>query len=836
MEVLLHSGATGPCTDASLITITMELVTTSSADSVLISMLELLISYGVSINAQNSAALKAVVSNTRLDLASILLRAPVLDETLASEAFGEIDPNATPQQRLDLASKLIDRGAQGSRVHEALVSAVRDDDFEAIKMLVLRNNANKASVDYRNALALQDAVSREQLPIVGILLEASPTPESLAYAFPHVRKTSKEARIVLSQAFLNGGAKGIEVDRALALAIEDKPPMRDERLLRMLVENGAAVDAHVEHAVQKGDTDLLAILIVGGPSVEVTSRALQSAVKFDDENQRSRLLWLLLDAKADVNYENGYVIFQAVDSVDIPALAMLLQCLPQPQSLEAAFAAAISTTDISKCCELCQHLLDAGASGIEVDKALGIAVAEKPESLELLKIILPTADANFDGGRALCIAIQQRLSEHAVLITGRDLVPLTYRNAFDAAFSLKDERSQLRYCQIMLNTNPSNEVKDIALLMAVIAQQFKSASLLLQYGASVDHDNGAVLRAAIASTNPRILHLLLKKPMKKPLPDTFNSALGACLSIQNGSTKQELLEIILHAGVRIEFLSIALIGLVQVKQPDCPSVEALLRYGASVYYNENASLAISATMCHFEVLKALLSCANDNSAVTQVFADRLQDGVFWATPQGLRIMELLLKRGASGRVVDEALIIAVASNQREPLALDFVRLLLDSGADANYKQGIALTQSVQTGSVGLMKEILKRKCTSETLALAFPYILDLTLGAPAIIELMDAFAQHPNQKFRKPYAHPLIPLPVVTYCMTRFPKNLSILIAVLDAGFPVDDKKGCQVACANFLVEVTPLYWALSDSTKVVDDSIIAHLLKWDGESPKPRF
>jgi hypothetical protein len=830
MEVLLHNGAAGPSTDCSVVIITTELVTTLSTDSILTSMLELLISHGACINARDSAALKLAVSSTRLDLATILLRAPRLDRALASEAFGEIDPNASPQERLDLASKLIDRGAQGSRVDEALVSAVRDNDFEAIKMLVLRNDANVASVDYRNALALQDAVSREQLPIVGILLEAAPTAESLGYAFPHIRKTSKEARVVLTQAFLKGGAKGVEVDQALALAIEDKPPMRDERLLRILVERGAVVDEHIDLAVQKGDTDLLAILLRGLSSQEVTSRTLQTALKFDNEGQRLRLLWLLLDGNADVNYENGQVILQAVEAVDIPALAMLLQCLPRSESLEAAFSAAIATTNISECCQLCNNLLEAGAIGVEVDKALGVAVAEKSESLELLGIILTKANVNFDGGRALSIAVQRTLQDHVGLIVARGLDSTTFQNAFGAAFSLKDERSRLKYSQVLLEANPDAETKDIALLMAVAAQHFKTVLLLLRSGASIDFDNGAALRSTVASANPQILQSLLQDCSKKPFPDTLKAVLEACLDLMKGARKQELLELILRAGVRVEFLSHALVELVRVKKPDCQSVEALLRYGASVYYNDNESLIVSARMCHINVLRALLSCTNDSSAITQVFYDRLQDDVFWTSPAGLEVMETLLKKGASGKPVDEALLVAVTNNQREALALDFVKILLDNGADVNYRQGVALSQAVQIGAIRPIREILKRKCTSETLALAFPLVLDLKLGAPAIIELIDEFAHHPSQRFRKPYAHPSIPLPMITYCMKRFPKNLSILIAVLDAGFPVDDKKGCQVQYANFAVDVTPLFWALFDSEKTVDDSIIAHLIKWDGE------
>jgi hypothetical protein len=86
-------------------------------------------------------------------------------------------------------------------------------------MLLSRNAQNCASVDYRDAQALKDAVSRGKLPIVAILLEAGPTPQSLEHAFPHIPKTSRKGRLWLSQALLDRGAQGVEVDRALGAAM-----------------------------------------------------------------------------------------------------------------------------------------------------------------------------------------------------------------------------------------------------------------------------------------------------------------------------------------------------------------------------------------------------------------------------------------------------------------------------------------------------------------------------------------------------------------------------------------------------------------------------------------
>jgi hypothetical protein len=60
-----------------------------------------------------------------------------------------------------------------------LIYAVKTDHTAAVEMLVTRTESNKASVDYKEAAALKDAVTRGKINLVKILLSGSPTTASV---------------------------------------------------------------------------------------------------------------------------------------------------------------------------------------------------------------------------------------------------------------------------------------------------------------------------------------------------------------------------------------------------------------------------------------------------------------------------------------------------------------------------------------------------------------------------------------------------------------------------------------------------------------------------------
>jgi hypothetical protein len=201
----------------------------------------------------------------------IILSAENFNEHLASIGFSSIDPKASPDLWVLIASKLLAKGASGNPLHEGLIHAVKRDHVEAVNLLLAGNGYSKASVDYREAAVLKDAVAREKIHLVKRLLASDPKPSSTSGAFPNIWKYQKEGRLVLAQELLSHGATGLHVDEGLVLALEDRGPTRDQRLIKVLVQGGADLGFRdgraIELATQLFDLPALEILLAEKPSV-----------------------------------------------------------------------------------------------------------------------------------------------------------------------------------------------------------------------------------------------------------------------------------------------------------------------------------------------------------------------------------------------------------------------------------------------------------------------------------------------------------------------------------------------------------------------------------------
>jgi ankyrin repeat protein len=828
MEILLSNGARGPGSAATLVKITQLMVAKPepTLEPVLRNMMELLIRFETSIDFENAAALKLCVSKTRIDLLDILLRTTNLDPNLASAAFSMIDSNTTPPEKVEIGSRLLARGAYGVPLHEALITAANMDHIEGVEMLVLREGSNKASVDYRNAQALQDAVSREKLQIVDIMLTAAPSVESLGVAFPHIRKVSKEGRFYLTETFLFRGAQGPAVHQALDAAISDNTPLRDERLIQLLVEKGAEVDPHLEAAVCQGDENLVRMLLIGGPSVQVLSQSLILSLELQDASKRVLIVKQLLDAGADVNYDNGLVILRATQDKFGESLELLLHFCPVPLSLEAAFSSATAMKDPGQRYSFCQKLLNAGATGTVVNKALIVAVQQQPQNTEFLRLVMPSASVDYDGGHALCVAIKNMLREHVLLLLNMKPSEATFQNSFAAAMDLGTEKMQAEYCKMLLQARPQGNSVSTALVKSVERQNESISELLLQNGASVDFDSGSSVMAALRYKNAKILKLLVGDRDRKPSITTLTSAFEAILATVDASQNQELLRIILDAGVRRNSLDIALLSLVKELSQDVDTMNTLLQYGASPHCNANEGLLLAAKSSNIVILLLLLKHVTDVSAVSLVFADRFQDGAYWATQPGFKVMRTLLMNGARGDSVNEALVMAVSQFRSKRRAQEFVPILLENGADVNFKDGYPLQIAATMGDVQLIQDMLVRDCNSHCLALAFPYIFHSKVDESTMVAIVNKFRCHPNQRFEEQFLHPNVPQPVVLLSIMSFPQSLNILASILGAGFPVDEKRGCEMTSGNTTILTTPLFWALSQPGEFVHDSLIVHLMQ----------
>lgn len=321
-DVLLLAGAEGDVVSQALV---------QACETEFYEMIDLLISAGASIEYDQALVVRNAIQRGSVTLVELLLDGgAVLGPLLAAQLIEAIPKRTTPENRRILLHILLRKGASGPQLSDALIDAVEAQDVECVKLLLSpifegsgklqpqsSSNLKKgprsmvferhatADVNYKGGLGLSIAVKTGNLAIVTLLLSAKPNLEILVEVFPSINLLEPQARRQMTESFLDVGVSGPCVHNALQQAIEEHPPRRDERLIKILLQydvdananNGAPVLAAIEHL----DADLLETLLKKTRlQPQNAAAALTKALDVDKQDrQRVRMVMLLLDAGAD---------------------------------------------------------------------------------------------------------------------------------------------------------------------------------------------------------------------------------------------------------------------------------------------------------------------------------------------------------------------------------------------------------------------------------------------------------------------------------------------------------------------------------------------------------
>jgi hypothetical protein len=108
LEALLSGGATGSRAAPTLLEVTKQCIRKNAAlGDALVAILSSLLRMNASLDYEHSAALKLIVSSCRTDLMDIFFSSENFNDHLASVCFSSVDPNAAPDLRVLIASKLL---------------------------------------------------------------------------------------------------------------------------------------------------------------------------------------------------------------------------------------------------------------------------------------------------------------------------------------------------------------------------------------------------------------------------------------------------------------------------------------------------------------------------------------------------------------------------------------------------------------------------------------------------------------------------------------------------------------------------------------------------------
>ncbi|KAF4458107.1 hypothetical protein F53441_115 [Fusarium austroafricanum] len=260
------------------------------------------------------------------------------------------------------------------------------------------------------------------------------------------------------------------------------------------------------------------------------------------------------------------------------------------------------------------------------------------------------------------------------------------------------------------------------LVRAAQKKQRRLVETLLHYGASVEYEEAAAIRAVLLSVDLEMLGLLLQKDCT---PAILSPTVHIAVSISPRPARLDAMKALIAKGVERPPLGAALQYLMREDDEiDSTLLKLLLDNGAPLDYSidvEDSPLVQASKRGDVAVLNMLCGANPTSDALAAALPLAFNTIAEFGYEIALDIMTLLLKQGASGPVVDKLLLTTIESGVR----LEFVRVLIEHGADVNYSCGGAFAKAIETNSLPLLELLCSSSPPSQTTVNAIlPKIVD----------------------------------------------------------------------------------------------------------------
>ncbi|KAH7090638.1 hypothetical protein FB567DRAFT_437865 [Paraphoma chrysanthemicola] len=420
---LVQKGATGPSLGYWL---------TRSVEDGDAPLMDILISAGAPVASSSNSPLVAAIQRKDMRSLQTLLNTQPSPETLAS-CFPLLRTGYTASERLHTSRMLLQHGARGPEVDQALVDSVADSSSTRDSALINELVRKGANVSYNNGKVLQLAASQADLSLLRLLCNARPTSTAasaaLALAFDssgnrHTRTpeifnlliahgVDETQALQTLQIAIRGGPENLDIIqnliatniRLLSPAFEYttalSDPKRKTPILDFLLRLGVGQDtldkalaAETRHAVSNKDTTSAEMLMEKGASVTI-STALRFVLSISESNRSENLIDLLLQHGANVNAFNGTCFVLAAQKHNSTVFGKLMAHEPSFSVIVSALISSkladeVVVQSIKSCfAHGCSpDTLDVGASGRQTTPLLILAMREYPRCEALIATLL----------------------------------------------------------------------------------------------------------------------------------------------------------------------------------------------------------------------------------------------------------------------------------------------------------------------------------------------------------------------------------------------------------------------------------------------------------------
>lgn len=526
VDKLAHRGASGSSLGELLI------VAVEEDDPELLS---LLVCIGAPMNNKECRALRSIVATRDLRKLRLLLGGQP-PKKLLGQLFPLLRDGYTRLERRDATMLLLEAGAHGPEVDEALIDAVADTtssrDLDLIGLL-----RPKANVDYREGMCLVLAVQQKDLPVVQSLCEAKPASLSASKALPHAlgpNGVKYPATVQIIELLLAFGPSKDSVARTLHVAVGGGSPNIDI-ILRLVggdpAMGGLAFRAALALTRVEDKFKILSALLPGFLPSEETGRALVAETQTAVSSNVLTLVHLLLSNGAPVDFNEGEALRIAAVSTSVELTQILLNTGSKPlsSSVTKAFRALMhddrspKNGDAIKVAEL---LLRHGVDQPAIDSGLRATLDELTwggNSKQMVGLLL-RYHANVNTADGTCFTFAAKTQALDLLRTLLRHDP-DYRVIVPSLLASKlDESSLVTALQACFDSGCPPEVLDVfgkgrdPPLIVLIREYPRSATLvtiLLKHGCTPDICTKHILDQNVGEEPVTALLWALDQPQKK---------------------------------------------------------------------------------------------------------------------------------------------------------------------------------------------------------------------------------------------------------------------------------------------------------------------------------
>lgn len=682
----------------------------------------------------------------------------------ANIAFGQLTLGGdirTLSDDLSVLEYLLLQGARGARVEKAAADAAESSNHVVLDIFLKSPAAASVIPSAFRAVARSKStqLSCDQLSIASILLRHGVSTDILAVAAAEVtRQLDVEALEVLAK---SPRFAAVTDDTARILLLSDdlwRSPQGLRILLRLfkIGVTSATMNVAALKAITAFDSDMLRTVLEADPSPGIVESAFIALTDLEQawlSPEGIRLAQLLLQKDPPQAVLNKAFI-QCCQYFYYEALQLLLPHVSQRSVISEAFSKATSSgTEWMEQLHVIEVLLAKGVKHDVVEDAfVQAAAALKYEAVRLLASDSMRGDVFSKGlsaalrnpGWRQYVDIIKLLLDHGAngqpvynafilatssldmratrLLSGHVENSEIDTNAFNAMIANPSWLlpNNLELVKFMYQRQSSPDAQNEALSLAaqslcapcvtLLAQQATSTMASAAFARAVDSGNIFDSDDSVA-----VLTCLAKKGATGPAVDSIMVASAGNLRLDLIQAVYLNLTSIQSETLAAAFDMAVSTGDEWLHNPDAMHILRILITTDAVGECAPDALVNAAQAGNGAAVDMLMPLVNDRDVYARAFSAFVDSNTAWLQDDSLELLDQLLSHGASGEVLDEALVVAVQALVNDEASMELLSLLLTHGASVNFQDGKALQTAARHGRTDIISIITP--CNPDGLAL-----------------------------------------------------------------------------------------------------------------------